>query len=397
MPREGLVESFEAVVVGGGPGGCLAAIGLARLGMRVAIVDRGPLGRDKCCGHCLHPAALRLLARQDLLEPILAVASGETVEVASHDLLGRRSASVPLKFEGVSGGLQVSRDRLDRRLWELACAEGVEGVRPAAATFEAIDGDHATLRIDPSGDSGAEPRRWRAPLVVAADGLGSGIARQAGLAGRVAAGRGFGFAAKLLDAEAVVEALAIKPGLIQGLTGPGGCLGLVCEQPTDGPIQVHAAALVRPGAESRSPQGFVRSMLGAFGGAEIRLKSTLAAGPMPWRPQLVAKGPIALVGDAAGYSSPITGEGMLRAFESAIGLVEAVEQHRGWTADAAAVHVIRHRRVAWANRRVAFVERAWLSTELFAIGCGVMRVAQHLPNAPRKRFERLVVGWVRGR
>lgn len=397
MRSGGGLDSFDAIVVGGGPGGCLAAIGLARLGWRVGIVDRGSLGRDKCCGHCLHPRALPLLARQGLLEPVLEIASGETVEVVAAHCSSRRRVSVPLKFEGVSGGLQVSRDRLDRRLWELAIVEGVEGVRPAAATLEAIDGEHATLRIDPSRESGAEPRRWRSRLVVAADGLGSGIARQAGLAGRAASGRRFGFSAKLLDAEAVIESLGIEVGRVVMLTAPGGYLGLALEQPTDEAIRVHAGGLVRPDARSRSPQGFVRSMLGAFGGEGIRLKSTLAAGPMPWRPRSVVRGPIALVGDAAGYSGPYTGEGMLWAFESATALVEAVERHGGWTSDAASTHASRHRRIARARDRVAVLERAVASPGLFAVACGFMRLAERVPNVPRKSFERRLVGRLRGR
>ena len=37
-------QSFDIIVIGGGPGGYVAAIRAAQLGMRVAIVEREHLG-----------------------------------------------------------------------------------------------------------------------------------------------------------------------------------------------------------------------------------------------------------------------------------------------------------------------------------------------------------------
>jgi flavin-dependent dehydrogenase len=55
-----------------------------------------------------------------------------------------------------------------------------------------------------------------------------------------------------------------------------------------------------------------------------RLSEMRGSGPMPWRPQAIANGRVALVGDAAGYLEPITGEGMHWAMEAAAALAETV-------------------------------------------------------------------------
>jgi len=41
---------FDAVVVGAGPAGSIAALVLARSGARVALADKAAFPRDKACG-----------------------------------------------------------------------------------------------------------------------------------------------------------------------------------------------------------------------------------------------------------------------------------------------------------------------------------------------------------
>ncbi|MFY9587017.1 MAG: FAD-dependent oxidoreductase, partial [Actinomycetota bacterium] len=42
--------SFDAVIVGGGPGGATAAYWLARAGRNVLVVDKASFPREKVCG-----------------------------------------------------------------------------------------------------------------------------------------------------------------------------------------------------------------------------------------------------------------------------------------------------------------------------------------------------------
>jgi flavin-dependent dehydrogenase len=105
-----------------------------------------------------------------------------------------------------------------------------------------------------------------------------------------------------------------------------------------------------------APFAFVESVAGRFEALteagldrldRSRCGPLLGAGPMPCRPRRVAGHRVVLVGDAAGYIEPFTGEGMSWALESAeiLATVVADLSPGGWTAAAA-----RRYRRAWAAR-----------------------------------------------
>ena len=386
-------ERFDAVVVGGGPAGCLSAMGLARRGLRTAIVDRGVAGRDKCCGHCLNPRVLPLLERRGLRPLVESIAAGRTRSLAIEETSGRGLLELRLETVAGDGGWLVPRGPLDAALWDAAVEAGALGVRPASARLVELDRSGAGGDAIVEVEHGGERRRWSCGLLVAADGLGSGIARRAGLAPR-RSGRGFGFSASLEPAEAWSAALGLRRDRVLMLVDPAGYLGLVREIDDAGAERVHAAGLVREhGGLRRSPEQFVRSVLRhrspLLPELDPALHGLVAAGPMPWRPRRAARGAIALVGDAAGYVEPFTGECMAWAFESADALLEAVESHGGWNAGAEAAYARSHgRRVAAAQRGCSIVAGAIARPRLLRAACAVGRgVMRSLPIVGRPLVE----------
>ena len=59
-------DPYDAVVIGAGPAGGIAALGLARAGRRVLLVDKQRFPRAKVCGCCLNASAVATLREAEL-------------------------------------------------------------------------------------------------------------------------------------------------------------------------------------------------------------------------------------------------------------------------------------------------------------------------------------------
>ncbi|MFN8160334.1 MAG: dihydrolipoyl dehydrogenase [Solirubrobacterales bacterium] len=112
-----MADSFDVIVIGGGPGGYVAAIRAAQLGRRTAVVER-----DKPGGRCLNYACIpakTMLHTAELYEQARNSAElGVTVEGASLDweALGKRRAAVS---ESLAGGVKM--------LWDKNKVEWIQG------------------------------------------------------------------------------------------------------------------------------------------------------------------------------------------------------------------------------------------------------------------------------
>jgi geranylgeranyl reductase len=161
------LETFDAVVVGGGPAGATAATELARNGRSVLLVDRGH--RIKPCGGAIPP---QLMREFEVPESLLAA------RITCARMIAPSDRRVDMPIEGGFVGM-VKRDVFDE--WLRQRAEGAGALRRA--------GKVTGIRHDRSGDAiidycpvqaggrpGA-PVSVRARCVVGADGASSIVAR----------------------------------------------------------------------------------------------------------------------------------------------------------------------------------------------------------------------------
>jgi geranylgeranyl diphosphate/geranylgeranyl-bacteriochlorophyllide a reductase len=161
------LETFDAVVVGGGPAGATAAADLAGRGRSVLLLDRA--GRIKPCGGAIPPRLIRDFAIPD--ELLVA-------RVNCARMVSPKDQRVDMHIENGFVGM-VDREVFDEWLRDRAAAAGA--VR-ASGTFETLerDGDGtAVVRYLPHGaERGSEPASVRARAVIGADGAKSQVARQ---------------------------------------------------------------------------------------------------------------------------------------------------------------------------------------------------------------------------
>lgn len=339
--------THDAIIIGGGPGGAVAALGLARMGWKCLLLERGERGRIKTCGHCLNPRVLPVLSRLGLLDDVQRLARGRTSRLRVHlppgDVLSCRWA------DGASAGrgLLLERHRFDQLLLDRAALAGAEIRQPASARIVRRDERGVTVEVR-EADGVAEVRSG---LVVGADGLRSKVAAAAGLPGsRRRSGRKYGFS---FDVQ-VPAASRIEPGAIEMFVTEAGYLGVVRQ----GSRTLHLAGLVAPssGRGPRDPLRFTERVARRFRVLRdlsldrlerLEVTPVVAAGPMPSCPRRVANRWAVLVGDAAGYVEPFTGEGMSCAIDGADALAESLEGVRPgqWSGAAARRY---HR--AWSRR-----------------------------------------------
>lgn len=300
------IETFDAVVVGGGPAGATAATALAKAGRNVLLLDRA--GRIKPCGGAVPPRAIRDFAIPDHL--IVAKAKAARAIAPSG-----REVDMPIE-NGFVG--MVDRDVFDEWLRERAREAGA---LRRAGTFSRLtrepDGT-VLIHYRPKGAARSEETHVvRAKAVIGADGARSEVARQT-----------------VGDDEHLPSVFAYH----EIIETPKGWDGARCDIYYDGRLSPDFYAWIFPHGDTMSvgvgsaQKGF--SLRGAV--SALREQTGLAASetvrtegaPIPLKPQPRWDDGrnVVLAGDAAGVVAPASGEGIYYAMLGGQLAAEAAEE-----------------------------------------------------------------------
>lgn len=308
----------EVLVVGGGPAGAATASFLARAGVDVLVLDRARFPRDKPCSEYLSPQASRLLDELGVLEALeqagpahldgMRVYSPEGVTlqgdfVAAHGYHGFRDR-----------GIAIRRTVLDATLLARARTLGARVCEETRVRDLVRDAGGRVTGVVATGADGAT-RTLTAPLVIGADGLRSVVARRAGLGKH-------GWWPRRLALVTHYEGVRAMTSWGEMHVFPGDYIGLSRVGRTETNV-----ALVMPAR--RAPElkgdaaGFLERRLAREADLAARLSGArrttpvLPVGTFNWRARRACAPGVALVGDAADFFDPFTGEGIYAALRGA--------------------------------------------------------------------------------
>ncbi len=318
-------EIRDVIVAGGGPAGAAMATFLRLAGHDVLLLDAATFPRDKICGEGVSPEGWRLLE---------ALGAGGRVRALRPQPLRGMTLVAPdgTSFSGEYGprrepGFALRRCALDAALLGRARDVGVEVREGWRVTDLHFDGGRVAGVVAENGD---RPIALAARLVVGAEGRRSRVARRLGFLRehprlRKFAVRGYWEGVRGLQDRGEMHVVA------------GGYCGVAPLSSTSANVTFVLDARDMAGAAG-DLEGFYRRQIDSrwprlrdrLAGARL-LDVPRSIGPLALEARRIAAPHAVLVGDAAGFYDPFTGEGVTLALRSAE--IAAEVAHRALSED----------------------------------------------------------------
>ena len=323
----------DVIVVGAGPAGSTAAFHLAQAGVDVLLLEKTTFPRDKVCGDGLTPRAVKQLIGMgiDVDGPGWIKNHGLRIVGAGH----RLELPWPDLAEFPPYGLVRTRMDFDEILARHAEKAGARLMERTAVTGPVVDettGRVVGVTAKPVDDRGrrtcepGETLEFRAPVVIAADGVSARIAVALGLERRE--NRPMGVAVRTYYTtprhddpwmESWLELWDGEPGQSTLLPGYGWIFGV-----GDGTANVGLGVLnTSKGFQNVDYKDVLRRWLAntppEWGFREENMVGKVASAALPMgfnRKPHYTRG-VLLVGDSGGMVNPFNGEGIDYAMESA--------------------------------------------------------------------------------
>lgn len=304
----------QVIVVGGGPAGSATAYFLASAGIETVILDRAHFPRDKTCSEYLSPQASRILEEMNALDAVESAGAAQLTGMRVHAPNGETVHGEFVSSHGFRGhrdtGLAVRRTILDAILLDRARAAGArveEGVR---VTNVLKNQEGRVTGISTISEDGST-REQSADLVIGADGLRSVVGRRLGLIRpsrwprRIALVAHYSGARNLSD----LGEMNVDRDGYSGMASVGnGLVNLSIVVPVS-----RAAEVAVDSTEFFESWIAEHPVLSATLGCATRVGPVRVTGPFATSARRAWSPGVALVGDAAEFFDPFTGEGIYTA------------------------------------------------------------------------------------
>jgi flavin-dependent dehydrogenase len=317
-------NSYDVVVIGGGPAGTSAAINLALRGARVLLAEQKKFPRAKLCGEFISPECLDHFHRLGVMQSMKDAGGALLSETIFYSRRGA-SVSVPSAWfgTGLSVALGLSRAEMDERLMRRAREAGVTVLEEAHATALLMEKGRVRgvrLRV------GGERREYTSLVALDATGRGRALSRHIERSGGAAAVR----RAPLVAFKTLLDGARGNPSHCEIYFYGGGYGGLSRVEGGQSNLCFIVSA-----RDARSFGGDAEKIMRGIVATNRRAAWTLgpAHPASAWlgvalesfgRHEVVPAEGLLAVGDAASFIDPFTGSGMLMALENGALAAEAI-------------------------------------------------------------------------
>lgn len=341
----------DVVIVGAGPAGSAVAAHLAHAGLDVALLEKTAFPRDKICGDALTPRAVKELGHLGFSLPdeagwhrnrgLRLIGGGHRLEIPWPDVTGFPSYGLTRARMDLDEQLARHAEKQGAVLYQQMSAEEPVFDKGWIAGIRAVPADvrGRKLRSNKAGEA-AEEVFFRAPIVIAADGVSARTAVQMGH--RKRDDRPMGVAVRTYydsprhDDPFIESWLELRSPEGEPMPGYGWLFPL-----GDGTVNVGLGILnTSPQFGKVNYQTVLKDWIAAMGdewgiggadGSEgMRQPIRSAALPMAFNRTPHFDRGVMLLGDAAGMVNPFNGEGIDYAFEQARIAADIISTYRGF-------------------------------------------------------------------
>jgi flavin-dependent dehydrogenase len=303
----------DVAIAGAGPAGALAAIILARAGLRVRVFERAKFPRHKLCGDTLNPGALAVLERHVDMAPLIA----QSDPIHGMLLTGPGGVRVRGEYGRGAAGRSITRQAFDQWLLERASEAGA-AIEEGVVVRDVASADGRIGGLVAAGRTG-QPLTHPARMVIAADGRRSAIAIGRGLSRQPQRPRRWAIGAYFSDVSGVTSLgeMHVRQGHYIGVAPvPGGLTNACLVVPHNPPSRGRFGATGRGDLSLSQPAEALNQFIRADPELSARFERARAvAAPVMLGPMAVDVGAageagLLLAGDAAGFIDPMTGDGL---------------------------------------------------------------------------------------
>jgi len=323
----------EVLVVGAGPAGSIAALMLARAGVRVCLIDRAKFPRDKLCGDTVNPGSMALLDSVGLGSRIRALG----IPVRGMTVTGPNGAHVDADYPAGIAAVALTRRLFDHTLLDAAIAAGARFEDGVMVSRPLVSDQNRVVGV--ARRAGGIDHEVRAAVVIAADGRASRLGSLLGLSRFAARPRRWAFGAYFHRVEGLAQRgeMHVRTDGYLGIAPLAGGLANVCvvrslarsQFPHRDPAGAdHERSATKLASRERFEDLIADAIAcdphlrGRFAHAR-RVSAVTVLGPLAVDATGAGRPGLLLAGDAAGFVDPMTGDGLRFALRGGMLAAEA--------------------------------------------------------------------------